>query len=284
MSLSPSTKRRHDNIRVLLRTLNDIYPGPTTLKTNPGSGPAPGRRVPCDFCHRSGKAYSPSLQRITPCPVCDGRKWRTRRAGEPEWDEMTGQPVATSETRKPEPMSPQRLDSELQRVELDLRLRAGDTDPNEAYSWERAREARDKGTSYTELERVLGVMQIEEPIARSAINWIYFADVGASLPECDESALIEWISARMRGKVRVPRAFFEAQQAETRAEAKRLLKEGSSDLEVARSLGISRETVRQCVSSVSAGIIPVVTPRGQDVDEPLHGLKRDDGAVERVIP
>lgn len=243
--LDPREARRRDNIRTLLHTLNDIYelPAPRSARELL-SGPAPSKRVPCTFCHRSGKAYSPALRRVTPCPVCNGAKWRPRRPGEPAWDEMTGQLVSTAETRKPEPMSPQRLENEIARLETSLRLSAGEIDPTEKEAWERARENRDKDASYAELERVLGVMQIELPLARSAVTSAYLSGLGCGLPRHLDEAMIAWISARMRGPVRIPKRLYAAQQEALREECRKLLKAGTSEDSVMKELGVGRRLIR----------------------------------------
>lgn len=233
--------------------------------------------MPCENCHRARKVYDPSLKAMRLCPGCGGDGWRIRRKGEPEWDEYLGQPVATAETRKPEPMSPARLDAELQRVERDLLLRSGGVDPNEAFDWERKREARDKGASYAELERVLGELQIELPPGRSFIAWVYHSGLNVSLSPSaarTEEILIGWIADRMRGKVRIPREYFDEQQAELRQQARWLTREGLTEAEVAKHLGISRSYVRDSIKSAPADTLRV-SLRGPDSEpgeacEPLH--------------
>lgn len=251
-----ATARRHDNVRLLLRTLHDIYPGPQAVRSSALSGPAESSRVPCTFCHRSGKAFSPALKRVTACPVCDGHKWRKRRAGEPAWDEMTGQPIATVEARKPEPMSPQRLEAELARIEHTLRLHDGDFDPDEKETWEAAREKRDAEASYPELERVLDVMQIQWPLARSFVTARYFSGMRERVSVAELNAddiVVAWISDRMRGPVRIPKHFYDQQQEELKAECRELLRHGVSEREIMSELAVGKRFIR----TVAAGILQV---------------------------
>lgn len=245
--MGSTTERRKQNVRILLQTLNDIYPGPSSVRTDSGtSGPAPGRRVPCGYCHRTGTVYKATERRLSPCPVCDGAKWRPRRPGEPEWDEYTNTLVATSEQpKKAEPMSPERLEAELARVEHSLILSSGEVDPNEAYGWEKAREARDKGASYQELERVLGIMQMEFPEGRSAVNSAYLTDgIGSTLSQDLDDALIGWIADRMRGRIRVPKRFYEEQLAERRERVRAMLRAGVDEVTICKEVGVGRRFVR----------------------------------------
>lgn len=236
----PRLARRLENVRILLRTLNDIYPGPSTLKQTPQAGVAPGRRVPCRLCNPSSVKPRPT---IASCPGCDGDGWRKRRKGDQAWDEYTGLPVATdAEPKKAEPMSPARLEAELARVHHDLILREGLVDPNEAYGWEKAREVRDREASYRELERALDVMQVEWPTGRSAVTWGYFG-IGTLSRDVDE-LVVGWISDRMPGKIRIPSRLYRAQQEAIRNEIRRLAKSGATSEQIAAEVGVSQSRVR----------------------------------------
>jgi hypothetical protein len=240
MPHDPQETRRLENVRVLLRTLNDIYPGPSTLKQTPQAGVAPGRRVPCRLCNPSSGKPRPKL---SSCPGCDGDGWRKRRKGDPAWDEYTGLPVATdAEPKKAEPMSPARLEAELARVQHDLILREGRVDPDEAYSWEKDRERRDRDASYRELERALDVMQIEWPLGRSAVTWSYFG-IGTLSRELDE-LVVGWIAARMPRKIRVPSHIYKQQQEEVRGEIRRMAKSGATLEQIAAEMGVGLSRVR----------------------------------------
>lgn len=241
-----------ENVRILLQTLNDIYPGPTTIRQTHTSGPAPSRRAPCRLCNPSSGKPRPT---IASCPGCDGDGWRKRRPGDPQWDEYTGSVIATSEQpKKAVPMTPARLEAELARVETDLRLREGGVDPNESYGWERERKLRDAEASYPELERVLDVMQIEWPVGRSTVTSLYFTGLprppSAAWERLDHQ-VVSWIAERMRGRIRIPRRFWEAQQEQRKATIRQLAKQGWDERDIAREVGCSRRFTR----TVLAGTI-----------------------------
>lgn len=237
-------RRRHDAVRVLLRTLNDIYPGPEAPKRPDLAGPAPSSRVPCDFCKRTGRVLRDgpvdargSGARIGPCPVCDGAGWRKRRKGDPEWDEMTGQLVATLETKqKPVPMSPSRIDAEIGRLQALQLAREGHVDPEAQESWERARARRDKDGSYREIERALDLMQIEWPEGRDAVNSMYLVEPAVSYSPAIELACVIWLAARMPHKIRLPKRFYEAERERQAGDVRALRALGLDDREIAAEL------------------------------------------------
>lgn len=237
--------RREENVRILLRTLHDPYPGPQTLTLGITSGPAPSRRAPCRLCNPS------SLQprkKITACLGCTGDGWRRRTPGEPVYDEYTGRPIATlEEPKKATPMSPERLEAELHRVERGLRLSDGVADPDERFGWEAERERQAKDGSYRELERVLDYMQIHIPTVRSFVNWVYLSGVDVRLTVSSrrvDSTVVGWMSRQMRGRIMVPRRFYLEQLEERKREVRRLTAAGVDVRGVARMVGVSQGFVR----------------------------------------
>ena len=260
------SERRLESVRILLRTLNDIYPGPTTLKQTPASGAAPSKRVPCDLCHKSGRAYSRVLRTVTVCPLCDGTGWRRRRKGDAAWDEYLGQEIATVEQpKRAEPMSPQRLETELAHIRHDLMMREGIVDPHESYGWERERARRDQDASYRELERALDVMQIEFPVGRSLITDYYLGGLadGSKLPQWLDDRLIGWIADRMPRRIRIPHRIHKQQQEERRVTIRKLAKDGVGEEEIAERMECSRKFVRAVIADtlqVSAGAAVISRP------------------------
>ena len=240
MPLDPRESRRLENVRILLRTLNDIYPGPSTLRQQPVSGPAPGRRVPCKICNPASR---PPRKALTSLCSCDGDGWRKRRRGDLFWDEVTGSVGATdAEPKKAEPMSPERLESEIGRIEHTLRLHDGGFDPDEKHGWERQRERRDQGASYVALERVLDRMQIERPVWRSYVTWVYFD--GFTPNRVLDELVVGWIAARMPAKIRIPAHVYRVQQQELREEIRRLAKSGATLEQIALEVGVGLNRVR----------------------------------------
>ena len=199
---------------LLLSSLNDAHiRSRSHLET--ASGVAPGRRVPCTFCHKTGRRLG------RPCPACDGRKWRQRRRGEPAWDEYTGERVGTKETRPRDlpVMSPQQIDSELRTLRSNAAERAGRLEGLEEYGWERALRLRNAKGSYRELERALDELRSEWPGHRHLIA-LHF-ESGLDVPNSYASRVqlveaLKWLSLRM-GRARLPSALYEQLKTQRRA-------------------------------------------------------------------
>lgn len=231
-----------ENVRILLRTLNDIYPSPRSASPETISGPAPGHTVPCSDCLRSGRVFN-SETGWKLCPVCDGRGWRRRHRGEPAFDEYTGETVLEAK-RNPNPI--------VGDVAPALGLDAVEVGP---YAWERARAARDKSCSYPELERALSKLQIEAPNARHLITMIYFSGLDVRLTpvvRLAEGEVVAWLAREMRGRIRIPRAEYEEQQERRRKRVMALHWEGLEDREIARALGVSMRYVDRIISAARA--------------------------------
>src|SRR5215471_5490927 len=113
---------RQEQVRALLRSRYDYLPSVPiatgVIVRDSGLGPAPGKRVPCGLCLRSGRV----LQRVDGrtvrrlCPLCDGSGWRRRRKGEEEWDEYLGKPLRSH--RKP--AEPFRLADDIRRLSAEI--------------------------------------------------------------------------------------------------------------------------------------------------------------------
>ena len=171
--------------------------------------------------------------------MCEGAGWRKRRKGDQEWDEMTGQLVATAATKlKPIPMSPARIDAEIGRLQALQVAREGDIDPDEAFGWERQRIRRDQEGSYRELERVLDRMQIDWPEGRSTLNSMYLTEPAVSYSATTELLLVAWVARHMPSAIRVPKRYHQALQARLKGDIRALAAEGHSHAFIAAQLEV----------------------------------------------
>src|SRR5215467_4876054 len=93
---------RVQRVRLLLDTLDDPYPQPSTA-LRPDSGPAASAYVPCETCRRAGEVRVRGGWQL--CLLCDGRGWRRRQAGDPEWDAYVELPVVEA-AALPVPIAP----------------------------------------------------------------------------------------------------------------------------------------------------------------------------------
>lgn len=213
-------------VSVLVDSRLDYLPGPQLVSPASQSGPAQGKRVPCERCRRTGKVLDRGIRKMIPCVLCAGTGWRRRRAGDESWDEYTGARLATNgETRS---MTLREIEHELDRLDRCERERQGRT-AHLRYQFERARAARDREGSYRELERVLELRRHEQPFL-----------VVATAPG------ILWVAVRMRGTVHVP----EWAEPELAAAREPVVRELAyvydwSTGEIGKCLGLSREKVQR---------------------------------------
>ena len=225
-----------ERVRILLRTRNDVYPT-TPARSIPSTpaGPAPGRRLRCPNCGGSGRVRVGQA-----CPACEGR-------GKIATDSYTGR-VTGSEERRAGAMTAQQIEAELARIERSFVLSEGRIDPDEAYGWERARERRDAGASYQELERVLQLLRARHQLYWEFIVWIYASGLDVELTPAAhavEDDVVAWIAERMQGAIRVPARQHKELKERARQEILALVDEGLEPDAIAERLGLSRRWVRR---------------------------------------
>jgi len=232
-------ERRRENVRILLRTLNEPY-SPKSSRPLAESGLAPSRFIPCPDCRHNRRVGRG-------CLACDGRGYRPRRKGDPEVDGYAAKPVTVEPKPRVSPMSPARLDAALAAVTRNLLAYDGLIDPYEAEGWEREVEARNRSGSYQALERALDRMQLEIPLGRSFITWVYFSGLAPRLNAAGrhlDDLLVDWLAARMPGKIWIPKPYFDAQQAERAQRVRELLAAGWEEDAICAEVGVSRKLVR----------------------------------------
>ena len=210
-------RARRERIRILLRTRNDPY-GNVRAKATPytTAGPAPGRKQRCPACDGTGKTRLRQK-----CQACDGLKSIAV-------DSYTGR-VADKDDRKPQPMTPERREAELARLQSSLTLSAGETDPNEAYGWERAVESRNRQGSYRELERALEWLRSDDHEGWLFITWVYGSGLDVELSpyaRAREASYLGKLSDLMPSKIRLPRHLHSSLMDSKRETVRELIKKG----------------------------------------------------------
>lgn len=217
-------RARRERIRILLRTRNDPYSN-IRAKATPytTAGPAPGRKQRCPVCDGTGKTRLRQK-----CQACDGLKSIAV-------DSYTGR-VSDAQDRKPQPMTPERRESEIQRLQSALTISAGETDPNEAYGWERAVETRNKQGSYRELDRALEWLRSHDPLGWEFITWVYGSGLEVELSpyaKLREDSYVGQLSRHMPSMIRLPKHLHTSLMDAKRETVRELLKRGVTREEVA---------------------------------------------------
>lgn len=238
---------RERKVRLLLETMDDYLPGPSTIKSQDLPGPAPSTRRPCDDCKGTGRTTRGL------CLVCDGagrRRATLREQRQDGWDEYVEAPVA-------EAVVPQlsagvdraaeirRLDSSIARIQRTLDAKDGKM-VEEAFPWEAARAAYERAGSYAELRRCLAELRLKAPDVYAAIRRLY--TLALSPPTRHEKALeavgVSFLAQAMR-HVNVP-PWIEQEAGESRNETiETLAAEGMTAGQIGRRLRIPKEKVRQ---------------------------------------
>lgn len=217
-------------VRLLLETLNDPYPTPRgALVTDPGPGPS--RYVPCETCGRRGEVRVRSGWLL--CLVCDGRGWK-RREREPEWDAYVELPVVEAATLPRELGKPTPVPEHVH---------------EETYGWERLRRTYDRHGSYRAVRAQLDWLSLEAPLRHRLVQTVIVDHEPRVLTPESGTQLhlgVLMITQRMPRTVRVPPWLLEkSAAAEKRTTIEALAADGFTAGEIARRLGVTKESVRR---------------------------------------
>lgn len=244
--------------RLLLATADDPYPRPRdSLGSLEGrvDGPAPGRRVPCGICLRTGHVAGAR----TLCPGCGGSGWRRRAKGEDAWDEYTGEPVAGDGSSRAHKVpfrledDYRKLGEQLDRVNRSIAEREGIF--TDAYAWERARVVWDRLGSYRELRVALTALKDAWPTGYSVIRAVWIMDlpvkmIGSAHRVEDEA--VSWIAVKMPDEIRVPPWLLEDAKAHRVKTVADYVSEGKTAGEIARVLNVSKKKVQRLMKGMNA--------------------------------
>lgn len=224
-------------VRLLLETLNDPYPTPRGA-LDPDSGPAASRYVPCETCRGRGELRERS--RWVLCLICDGRGWK-RREDEPEWDAYVELPLVEANALPREPTT---------------RTVLPDAVRDETYGWERLRQTYDRHGSYKQVRVQLDWLSLVRPVRFQLVQAVLvnheprLLDVAMQL----EMQLGVVMIARRISVVRVPPWLIErSAAAEKRNTIEALAADGFGAGQIARRLGLSKESVRRKLKGNAVG-------------------------------
>ena len=192
------------------------------------------------------------LGRIRVDPYTYGQK--SKQALERE--RVTGE----SETAK---LRRRRVDRELWRLELAEMHRQSSYSDSETEPWERAKAALYASGSFAELDRALLLLERRSPEERTVLEVVYGYDgplrrIGKEHQEQADRAVVA-VAALMPGRIRVPIregtvagtgrwANGHAQQKRNREIWRLYIQDGLNRAQIARKLGIARETVRDVLA------------------------------------
>lgn len=253
---SQPVEERVQLVRILLSSFFDYLPSPVTssglIARSSPSGPAPGKRVPCGHCRRSGRVrLRAGGSRF--CPVCDGSGWRVRRRLSPShpeyeqpWDEYTREPVTEETVQHPQAMTRYQLDRALDQLE--------EYERGERFGWEREREVYERRGSYVELALALDQLALSWPpgyvqVRRQYLRGLGFEPSATSQLLCDAGE--EWLAREMRGRIRVPRWLSEEVAESRQATVFELRDQGLTPGQIARRLRIPKLKVQRLLRSVT---------------------------------
>lgn len=227
-------RQRRERIRILLRTRNEPY-GNIRAKATPftASGPGEGTKHKCPACSGTGKTRLHQK-----CPSCDGE----------QTIKVDGYVGRVSSERHTSKSTPQVIDSEIQRLQSYRIAEAGGTDPNEAYGWEKAVEARNRQGSYRELERALERLSWEDPVGWEHLMWVYSSGLNVEMShwaQIREAQLVGQLSQWMPAKIRLPYRLHNDLMDDKRRRVKELLRCGESLEDIAERVLLSVRTLAQ---------------------------------------
>lgn len=242
---------------MLLATADDPYPRPKDSLDREGKldGPAPGKRVPCGVCVRTGKVAGAREL----CPLCGGTGWRRRRKGEDPWDEYTGLPVSDTDSGRAHktPFTLEddyrKLGIQLDRVNRSIAEREGVA--QDAYAWETARKVWDRMGSYPELRAALRALQLFSPVSYGVVRAVWIMDLPVKVigrVKLIEYGSIVWIQERMPDPIKVPPWLLEDAKSERQKTVADLMSEGKTAGEIARLLNVSKKKVQRLMKGVDA--------------------------------
>ena len=224
-------------VRLLLETLNDPYPTPRgALVSDPG--PAPSRYVPCETCRGRGELRARSGWLL--CLICDGEGWKRRESEEP-WDAYVGLPLVEAAALPREPATKLLLPEEVAEA---------------TYGWERLRQTYDRHGSYRALRIQLDWLAIYAPIRQRIVRAVL---VDHEPRELDDRMTTELhlgviMLAQRMPNVRVPPWILErSAAAEKRDSIQALAADGMTAGEIARRLGVSKESVKRKLKLIGVG-------------------------------
>lgn len=225
-------------VRLLLETLNDPYPTPRGALV-PDSGPAPSRYVPCETCLRRGEVRVRSGWLL--CLICDGRGWK-RREGEAEWDAYVELPV---------------IEAAVLPRELGKAAPVPAQVHEETFGWERLRKSYDRQGSYKAARVQLDWLSLEAPLRHRLVRTVVVEHEPRVLTAGMGTELhlgVLMITQRMPHTVRVPPWLLEkSTAAEKRTTIEALAADGFSAGEIARRLGVTKESVRRKLKRMGVG-------------------------------
>lgn len=245
---------RARRVKALLETFHEPYPAATIASDLLAQAPglAPGSRVPCTYCLRTGRLADRY------CPVCLGHGWRKRKAGEDAWDEYTGAPIRDDESAKGHAQAFRLADdfrkvsAELARVSATLAQSEGRI-PDEPYAWESAKRRYWRHGSYGELAVALSAMADRASGLYGVIRLVYLSGLPADCIQYraeDEQSGRYWLAEAMRGPIRIPRWIEEPMGQEKRKTVAELVAAGLTPAQVARVLRIPKEKARRMCRSL----------------------------------
>lgn len=240
---------RVERVRVLLETLDDYLPGPTSSRLASQPGLAPAKRVPCEFCHRTGRLHYEGDLVLT-CGVCDGTGWRRRRKDDEAWDEYVQAPIAEEGDRKPRVATTAELEAIIARARAAERSRAGDHS-HEREAWEVKRERLEREGSYRALRRCLTQLRSERPELYAALS----LDLsGLPVDRTGEFAArvdagLAWLAYRMPGRIRIPNEDSDLHRRRVKSVMECVAAGMRSATSIAKRTGIERAKVKKILEA-----------------------------------
>lgn len=238
-------------VRLLLATVDEPYPSPRdSIGGLEGrvAGPAPGRRVPCGVCAKTGRVmYSDGTSRL--CPLCGGTTWRRRRKGEDAYDEYTGEPVGDSDSA-PAHKTPFRLEDDYRKLGVQLEAVDHLLEPGRSpeYAWETVRRTWDRAGSYPELREALAVLAEHWPAGHAVIQSVWLRHVPVRMigkAHDVEKVGVTWLAIQMQGEIRVPSWLLEDALHDRKLTFAEMVRAGHSASEIAKRLQMSKKRVKK---------------------------------------
>ena len=169
--------------------------------------------------------------------MCDGK-------GKFAVDSYTGR-VSDLTDRKPQSMTPEAREGELQRLGTSLTISEGNVDPEESYGWEKARAHQIRSGSYEDLRQALEMLRMHDTKAWDHIVWVYGelpVEMSRHRKAVDE-LYIGRLSKLMPRKVRIPREHYEAERQRRIDTALEMRKGGATSEEISLEVLVPADRV-----------------------------------------